>query len=144
MVVILVLLTFATFVAVDALLGRRRAAAGEPGLAGLVPALAGTPAGTVEEPVWVAGCELPEDLHYHRGHTWARVVSPDTVVVGMDDFARRLFHRARSVRLPAAGTWAEQGARAVRVQANGHGAHDPTLLHLFIRHDVLASPRENG
>jgi glycine cleavage system H lipoate-binding protein len=74
------------------------------------------------EPVWVAGYQLPESLHYHRGHTWARTLDADTVAVGMDDFARRLLGPAKEVRLPAVGTWLRQGASGFGVAVDGRSA----------------------
>jgi glycine cleavage system H protein len=73
-------------------------------------------------PVWVAGFELPEDRHYHRGHTWARVLEDDTVAVGMDDFARRLVGGAERVALPAVGTWLRQGETGFGVGLDGRDA----------------------
>jgi glycine cleavage system H protein len=114
MVVLLVLLTFAIFLTVDWAVERRRAPAQQLAAAAapaeMMPAL---------EPVFVAGYQLPEALHYHRGHTWARVVGPDTVVVGIDDFARRLTGRADVVALPATGTRVEQGGPAFSVGRDG-------------------------
>lgn len=117
MTVLLVLLTFVMFATIDWALRRRRAVAAE---AALQPAFAtATP---VAEPVFVAGYELPDGLHYHRGHTWARVAGPDTVVVGMDDFARRVTGAADDVRVPAVGDWLPQGAAAVQVASKGRVA----------------------
>jgi glycine cleavage system H lipoate-binding protein len=58
----------------------------------------------------VAGYQLPGEFHYHRGHTWARQVGPDEVVVGIDDFARQLIGTAGSIDLPAVGDRVRQGA----------------------------------
>ncbi len=113
MTVLLVLVTFAIFLALDHVLTRRRAA---DGLAP-APAVAGTP-----EPVWVAGFQLPEALHYHRGHTWARVDDDGNVLVGLDDFARRLLSPASEVRLPAVGEWLRQGEPSFEVTALGRRA----------------------
>lgn len=114
MVVLLVLLTFVILLAVDWAVERYRARAPQVALApapvDLMPAL---------EPVFVAGYQLPEALHYHRGHTWARVVGHDTVVVGIDDFARRLTGRADTVALPPPGVWVEQGGAAFKVGSAG-------------------------
>jgi glycine cleavage system H lipoate-binding protein len=107
MTVILVLLTFALFVGLDLVLQWRKGpeterehqGAARPGLT-LPPALA---------PVWVSGYQLPAELHYHPGHTWARMTAPDTVLVGMDDFARRLVHDADGVTLPEPGRRVRQG-----------------------------------
>ena len=81
MTILLVILTFAVFLTADALLTKHKEATAAKRAPSPVP--------TVSEPVWVAGYQLPEGLHYHRGHTWARPEG-DTVVVGLDDFARRL------------------------------------------------------
>lgn len=115
MTVLLVLLTFAAFILLDYALTRRRAAdvAAEP---------AAVPAPFAPEPVWVAGFQVPEGLHYHRGHTWARVDDDGTVVVGLDDFARRLVGPAAGVRLPAVGDWLHQGEPAFHVRADGRAA----------------------
>jgi glycine cleavage system H protein len=120
MAVLLALATFILFCALDFIVHRLRAAktVAAPQAAAVpapVPELA-------EEPVWVAGYELPERLYYHPGHMWARVVTPDTVVVGMDDFARRLTGPATGVRLPSVGTWLRQGAKVATVEAGGRRA----------------------
>ena len=115
MTVLLVILTFAAFILLDALVKRRREAR-EPVERVVAPAV------VAPEPVWVAGYQLPDTLHYHRGHTWARVFDADTVAVGMDDFARRLLGPARTVTLPALGTWLEQGERGFAVQVDGRAA----------------------
>ncbi len=115
MTALLVLLTFVFFAGIDYLLSRRKAATAPA--ASVLP----IPAATVPapEPVFVAGYQLPEDLHYHPGHTWARVVGPDTALVGIDDFASKLVGRAKGLRLPASGEWVRQGSRSVRIEVDG-------------------------
>jgi glycine cleavage system H protein len=113
MTILLVILTFAVFITADALLTKHReATAGKR-----VP----SPAPTASEPVWVAGYQLPAGLYYHRGHTWARPEG-DTVVVGLDDFARRLVGGVRAVKLPAVGDWLRQGGVAFGIGENGRAA----------------------
>jgi glycine cleavage system H protein len=117
MAVLLALATFLFFCTLDFIVHRVRAARAVP-----APAQAPAPAPApevAEEPVWVAGYELPERLYYHPGHTWARVLSPDTVVIGMDDFARRLTGSLTGVKLPATGTWLRQGEKAVGIEVDG-------------------------
>ena len=113
MTILLVILTFAIFITADALLTKRRVAAAAKS--------APSPAPTASEPVWVAGYQLPDGLYYHRGHTWARPEG-DTVVVGLDDFARRLL--GRRPRRPAARDrrLAPQGEVAFGVGENGRTA----------------------
>ena len=117
MVVLLILLTFVLILTVDWLV--RRNGVARSAIASAPPRLDPVP---VFEPVFVAGYQLPDDLNYHRGHTWARVIAPDTVVVGVDDFARRLTGRADKVKLPAVGDWLEQGDAGFRVRSHGREA----------------------
>jgi glycine cleavage system H protein len=128
MSVLLVVTLFVVFILADYFLGLYRTqreeripqrAAGEPPEAVAASALGGAPP---VEPVWVAGYQLPEELSYHRGHTWARAIGPDTVLIGMDDFARKLIGPIRGLQLPKVGSWLRQGGKGFRVQVNGRGA----------------------
>ena len=92
MTVLLVLAFFAFFIGLDYLLTRRRLAS--EAAAHLRSAL------PLPEPTWVAGYQMPEALHYHRGHTWARALDADTVLVGLDDFARKLVGAPSALRVP--------------------------------------------
>jgi glycine cleavage system H lipoate-binding protein len=71
------------------------------------------------EPVWVAGYQMPQALHYHPGHTWARPLDRDSVVIGLDDFARRLIGAPSSVRVPGRGDWLHQGGQAFTLKLDG-------------------------
>ncbi|MHC4844883.1 MAG: glycine cleavage system protein H [Planctomycetota bacterium] len=125
MAAILALCTFAFFIGLDFLLTRRAAARVTKATQ---PAFVPSPLMDLEpavEPVFVAGYELPEQYHYHRGHTWARVLDRDTVAIGMDDFARRLIGKAKTVRLPKVGAWLRQGSAAFAV---GNGDRSAAML----------------
>lgn len=101
MTVILMLLTLTIFLTIDYFLSRRKAPAvalAEETAVELVPT--SSPA----EPVWVGGYQLPEDLRYHPGHMWVRPLSPTTAAVGIDDFARHLIGRAKSITVPEVGS----------------------------------------
>jgi len=114
MTVLLVIAFFAVFILIDHALTRHKAA--EDALlrvAGVDPS---------PDPVWVAGYLLPEGLHYHRGHVWLRPLDRTTVLVGLDDFARRLTGVARTVRLPALGDWLHQGGIGFGVKVDGRAA----------------------
>lgn len=115
MTVLLVIATFAVFITLDFLLTRRRA-----GVHGTAPLP--QPMAMPTEPVWVAGFQVPDGLHYHRGHTWARTDDDGNVTIGIDDFARRLLGSARDVKLPALGTWLVQGEPGPTVTVDARSA----------------------
>lgn len=102
-------IVLASAMAAFAVVSRRRARA--------VARTAGCATPQELEPRWVAGFSLPGRLHYQRAHAWARLVSPDTAEVGLDDFAARLIGNAARVDLPAIGSRVAQGVWAVRVRA---------------------------
>jgi glycine cleavage system H lipoate-binding protein len=113
MTVLIVLAFFALAILADYLVTRSREAA---------EAAAAPVPDTRPEPVWVAGYELPEGLHYHRGHLWVRPLEGTTVAVGVDDFARRLTGPAHEVRPPAKGDWLLQGGPGFGVRVDGRYA----------------------
>lgn len=114
MVILLVAITFAIIVAIDAVLERRRRAAlaheGEALHARL----------RESKPNFVAGYEMPQELHYHRGHLWVHWVAPDQAFVGLDDFARRLVGHPDKIALPHTGSWTDQGEAAAVVRRGEH------------------------
>jgi glycine cleavage system H lipoate-binding protein len=60
------------------------------------------------------------DVFFHPGHAWARTTDgSDEVVVGWDDFARRLIGPADGFRLPAAGTRVSAGKPAWSIESGG-------------------------
>lgn len=110
MTVLIVLAFFALLIALDYALTRRQLARQSQAQATPAPDL---------EPAWVAGYQMPESLYYHRGHTWARPLDADTVLVGVDDFARRLIGEPASLALPSRGDWLHQGDRAFSLKHDG-------------------------
>jgi len=111
MTVLIVLAFFVALITMDYLVTRQRLAREAKALAtAAVPAV---------EPAWVAGYQMPETLYYHRGHTWARPLDADTVVIGVDDFARRLIGPAAAVKAPSRGDWLHQGGRAFALKLDG-------------------------
>jgi glycine cleavage system H protein len=115
MTVLLMLLMFSIFLAVDYFLRRKQVATPaavavtERPLARLAPAV-------------VAGFQVPENLSYHPGHTWALRESPNLVRVGMDDFASRLAGKIESITLPQRGQWIRQGQKLLTMFRNGQSA----------------------
>jgi glycine cleavage system H protein len=114
MTVLLVLAFFAFFIGLDYLVAQRRLAR-EARAQGLLAA-------PTLEPAWVAGYQMPESLFYHRGHTWARPLDTETVLVGLDDFARRLIGTPAALRLPSRGDWLHQGGHGFGLRLAGRAA----------------------
>ena len=112
MTVILVLLTFVTFLLIDHFHCRK--AAVEPALdavkrearPGLAPSLVG-------------GFHVPERLRYHPGHTWALSESPTLVRVGLDEFAAKLTGKVQRIGLPQRGQWIRQGQKIWTLYRDG-------------------------
>jgi len=114
MTVLLVLAFFVALITMDYLVTHRRLTRESRALAAAaMPAV---------EPAWVAGYQMPEALYYHRGHTWARPLDADTVLIGVDDFARRLIGPAAGVSAPSRGDWLHQGGRAFAMKLDGKTA----------------------
>lgn len=69
---------------------------------------------------------LPTDRYYHPGHTWAKPVGADEVLVGMDDFARRFVGRLKAVVTPGQGEKLEQGKAAWTIEFDGRKLEQPS------------------
>jgi glycine cleavage system H lipoate-binding protein len=111
MTVLLVLAFFVVLISMDYVVTRQRLARESKALAAAaIPAV---------EPAWVAGYQMPETLYYHRGHTWARPLDADTVLIGVDDFARRLIGPAALLKTPTRGDWVHQGGRGFAMKLDG-------------------------
>lgn len=112
MTVIMVLLTFAIFLLIDYARGRNLAT--QPVLQSVrresAPRMV---------PAMVAGFQVPENVRYHAGHTWALSESPDRVRIGMDDFATKLIGKIESIALPQRGRWVRQGQKIWTIFRDG-------------------------
>src|SRR5271165_7523679 len=115
MTVLLVLFTFVSFLLIDYFRTRHtvvqlasQVATAKP--AAVAPRL---------QPALVGGFEVPENLRYHPGHTWALSESPNLVRVGMDDFATKLTGKIEHVTLPQRGQWVRQGQKIWSIIRNG-------------------------
>src|SRR5579863_8744545 len=113
MTVIMVLLTFAIFLTIDYVRGQKQL--------GKQPVLrtANREAAPRVVPAMVAGFEVPENLRYHAGHTWALSESSELVRVGMDDFASKLIGKIESIALPQRGRWVRQGQKIWTIFRDG-------------------------
>jgi len=112
MTVILVLFTFAGFLLIDYFRSRKQSAvrpvmqAGRETLPRLLPSIVG-------------GFQVPENLRYHPGHTWALSESPNLVRVGVDDFATKLMGKIERIALPQRGQWVRQGQKLLSFFRDG-------------------------
>lgn len=115
MTVLLVLLTFITFLLIDHFYSRKRiivqpALQVAPGRREMMPK---------PQPSLVGGFRVPENLRYHPGHTWALSESPSLVRVGLDDFASKLTGKLDHVVLPQRGQWIRQGQKLCTLHRDG-------------------------
>ena len=112
MVVILVLMTFGIFLLID--WARTPKLAKQPVLQTI-----SREAEPRVAPAMVAGFEVPENVRYHAGHTWAQSENRDLVRVGMDDFASKLIGKIESIALPQRGRWVRQGQKIWTIFRDG-------------------------
>jgi glycine cleavage system H lipoate-binding protein len=111
MTVILVLLTFATFLLIDHFYSRKRVVT--------QPVLMAAKREAQPRSGVVSGFQVPENLRYHPGHTWALNESPSLVRVGMDDFASKLIGKVERIVLPQRGQWIRQGQKIATIFRDG-------------------------
>src|SRR6516165_3319883 len=111
MTVLLVLATFLTFLLIDYFTSRK------PGVVRTVAAQSETPHRLPQS--LVGGFEVPENLRYHPGHTWALSESPSLVRIGMDDFASKLTGKLERITLPQRGKWIRQGQKIWTLHRDG-------------------------
>src|SRR5437763_6444151 len=105
MTVIMVLATFAIFLLIDYVRSQKQRV-NQPAVQ---PVIREVPSHVV--PAMVSGFQVPENVRYHSGHTWALSESRELVRVGMDDFASKLVGKIESIALPQRGRWVRQGQK---------------------------------
>lgn len=113
MSVLLVLLTLAIFLAIDYARTQKqleKRALLQKATVESVPTMV---------PAMVAGFEVPENVRYHAGHTWALSESRELVRVGLDDFASKLIGKIDSITLPQRGRWVRQGQKIWTIFRDG-------------------------
>jgi len=118
MTVLLVLLTFAAFLVIDHFHSRNRVVL-QPALE-LAPTQREALMPAKLQPSLVGGFQVPDNLRYHPGHTWALSESPSLVRVGLDDFASKLTGRIEKITLPQRGQWIRQGQKIWTIHRDGH------------------------
>jgi len=112
MVVILVLMTFGIFLLIDYARGPKQ-------LVGQAAMQATREMEPRMVPAMVSGFQVPENVRYHGGHTWALSEGRDLVRVGMDDFASKLVGKIESIALPQRGRWVRQGQKIWTIFRDG-------------------------
>lgn len=113
MTVIMVLATFAIFLLIDYVRSQKQVVK-QPAVQ---PVIREVPSHVV--PAMVAGFQVPENVRYHSGHTWALSESRELVRVGMDDFASKLVGKIESIALPQRGRWVRQGQKIWTIFRDG-------------------------
>lgn len=111
MVVLLVLLTFLVFVALDYLLNRKKAIYTVPGAVSAAPSFVGTE--------YVDGFLVPEGIFYHSGHSWLLQERQNNFRVGADEFAAALAGKIEKIELPKPGQWIRQGQKLISFYRDG-------------------------
>ncbi|HSB76551.1 MAG TPA: glycine cleavage system protein H [Terriglobales bacterium] len=116
MTVLLVILTFAVLLLIDHYYTRKRLLVRNevqvaPPRETLMPARL--------QPSLVGGFQVPDNLRYHPGHTWALNESPTLVRVGLDDFAAKLAGKIERITLPQRGQWIRQGQKIWTLHRDG-------------------------
>ncbi len=71
------------------------------------------------QPAMVGGFQVPENVRFHPGHTWALSESPTLVRVGIDDFASKLLGKLELITLPQRGQWIRQGQKVLSIHRDG-------------------------
>lgn len=117
MTVLLVILTFAALLLIDHFYSRKGLTVrpalevAPPQREVLMPARL--------QPSLVGGFQVPENLRFHPGHTWALNESPTLVRVGLDDFASKLAGKIERISLPQRGQWIRQGQKIWTLHRDG-------------------------
>jgi glycine cleavage system H lipoate-binding protein len=111
MAVLLLIITFAVFIAIDWVMNHGKA----PALSLAESQQAGAePADEI-----VGGFHLPKRLRYHAGHTWVERERKNLNRVGADEFAAIFAGAVERIDLPKPGTWVRQGQKAISLFRNG-------------------------
>lgn len=103
MVVLLVIVTFAIFIAIDLVLSRHK-------MPVAVAALRETEAAAIGQEV-LSGFHIPANLKYHPGHTWIQKERKNVHRVGADELAAVLAGPVDRIEMPKPGQWVRQGQK---------------------------------
>lgn len=137
MTVILVLVTFLTFVVLDYFLNRNKAVA-------TVPVVVRESAKASLGGDIVDGFLVPEALSYHPGHTWLMRERRGLVRIGADEFAAALVGQVERIELPKSGHWVRQGQNVLSFYRDGERVEmvSPTEGEIMeVNSEVLSNPK---
>jgi len=109
----MVLLTLAIFLLIDYVRGQKQLAK-QP-----ILQTVNREAASRIVPAMVAGFQVPDNVRYHAGHTWALSESQQLVRVGIDDFASKLIGKIENITLPQRGRWVRQGQKIWTIFRDG-------------------------
>jgi len=59
---------------------------------------------------------FPEDIYYHRGHTWVKLEEGNMMRIGLDDFTQQVMGDIEGIAIPSPGGELSQGQVAWRVR----------------------------
>lgn len=113
MVVLLVIVTFTVFIAIDLLLSRKRVP-----VVPIVTVSEAEPAAAGPEMI-LGGFRVPANLRYHAGHTWMLRERKNVHRVGADEFAAAVTGAVDRIELPKPGQWVRQGQKVFAFQRGG-------------------------
>lgn len=86
---------------------------------------------------------VPEGRYYHLGHSWALPEGPQTVKVGLDEFAQKLVGKVERIEVPSVGSTLRQGDRGwtLRVDSKAIDMVAPVGGKVIaVNEEVLRSP----
>jgi glycine cleavage system H protein len=136
MVLLLVILTLAVCLGIEAIRNRGKAAVAEP------------------QEKRSPGTATALERLFHPGHSWAQIVDAQSVTVGVDDFAQRFMGRVEGVDVRESGTRVQQGdalatlrhhGRKLTIVAPVSGVVLETNAQASARPDIVnISPYEQG
>jgi glycine cleavage system H protein len=111
MVVLLVLVTFLFFIALDYILNGRKA------IQTVGVAVQGPPVRAGAN--YVEGFLVPENVSYHSGHCWLVRERQNGFRAGADEFAAALLGKIEKIELPKPGQWIRQGQKVAAFYKDG-------------------------
>mgnify|MGYP005832931021 CR=1 FL=1 len=103
MVVLLVIVTFAIFIAIDLVLSRHKVPVAVAAAREAEPAAIGQEV--------LSGFHIPANLKYHPGHTWILKERKNVHRVGADELAAVLAGPVDRIEMPKPGQWVRQGQK---------------------------------